>query len=86
MSDHTDNIKFDKIVFGDQNVERRSLSCSGQTCSRSLIVILSQFFGILLSICGSFWRIQLAKTCDQYTVWVDILCNAAGYILRSQNL
>ena len=70
MPDHTDNINLDKIVFADQNVERRSWSCLGQTCSRSLIVFLSQFFVLLLNICGCFWRIHLTKTCDESTVWV----------------
>ena len=86
MPDHTDNINLDKIVFDDQNVERRSWSCLGQTCSRSLIVFLSQFFVILLIVCGGFWRIHLAKTCDESTVWVGILCSAAGYILPSPKL
>ena len=80
MPDQTDNINLDKIVFDDQNVERRSWSCLGQTCSWSLIVFLSPFSVILLIICSCFWRIQLAKTCDESTVRVEILCSAAGYI------
>ena len=86
MLDHTDNINLDKIVFDDPNVERRSWSCLGQTCSRSLIVFLSQFFVILLNICGCSWRIHLAKTCDESTVWVGIVCGATGYILPSPKL
>ena len=86
MPDHTDNMNLDEIVFDDHNVERRSWSCLGQTCSRSLIVFLSQFFVILLIVCGCFWRIHLAKTCDESTVRVGILCSAAGYILPSPNL
>ena len=70
MPDYTDKIILDKIVFDDQNVERRSWSCLGQTCSWSLIVFLSQFFVILLIVCCCFWRIQLAKTCEESTVWV----------------
>ena len=76
----------DKVVFDDQNVERRSWSCLGQTCSRSLFVFLSQFFVILLNICGFFWRIHLAKTCGESTVCVGILCSAAGFVLHSPNL
>ena len=68
MPDHTDKINLDKIVFDDQNVERRSWSSLGQTCSRSLIVFLSQFFVVLLIVCGCFWRIHLAKTRDESTV------------------
>ena len=86
MPDHTDDINLEKIVFHDQSFERRSWSCLGQTCSRSLIVFLSQFFAILLIVCGCFWRIHLAKTYDESTVWVGILCSAAGYILPSAKL
>ena len=86
MSDHPDIIKLVKIVFDDQNVEKRLWSCLGQTCSGSLIVFLSHFIVIFLQICGCFWRIHLAKTCDESTVWVDILCSAAGCILPSPNL
>ena len=86
MPDHTDNINFNKIVFDDQDIEKRLWSCLGQTCSRSLIVFLSQFIVTLLIICGCFWRIHLAKTCDNSTVWVGILCNAAGYNLPSPKL
>ena len=86
MSDHIDNINLDKINFDDQNVERRSWSCLGQTSSRSLIVFLSQIFVTLLIVCGCFWRVHLAKICDESTVWVGILCSAAGYILPSPKL
>ena len=85
MPDHTDKINLDKIVFVDQNVEKRSWSGLGQTCSRSLIVFLSQFFVKLLIVCGCFWRIHLTKTCDEYAVWVGILCSAAGYIYFHQS-
>ena len=68
MLDHTDNIILDKIVFDGQNAERTFCSCLGQSCSRSLISFLSHFFVILLIICGCFWRIRLAKTCDESTV------------------
>ena len=86
MPDHTDSINLDKVVFDDQNVERSSWSCLGQTCSLSLIVYLSHFFVVLFIICGFFRRIHLAKTCDESTLWVGILCSAAGYNLPSPNL
>ena len=86
MPDHTGNINLDKIVFDDQNVEKRLWSCLGQTCSRSLIVFLSQFFVTLLIVCVCLWRIYLAKTFDESTVWVGILCSAAGCILPSPML
>ena len=86
MPDHTNNINLDKIVSDDQKVGRGSWSCLGQTCSRSVVVFLSQFYEILLIICVCFWRIHLAKTCDESTIWVGTLCSAAGYILPSPKI
>ena len=83
MTDQEKNIILGKIVFDDNNQERKSWSCLGQTCSRSLNVFLSQIFVILLIIFGCFWRIHLSKTCGESTVWVGILCSAAGYFLPS---
>ena len=80
MTVQEDNIILGKIVLDDNNQERKSWACSGQTCSRSLIVFLFQLFVTLLIIFGSFWRIHLSKTCDESAVWVGILCSAAGYI------
>ena len=68
MTDQEDNINLVKIVFDDNNQERKSWVCLGQTCSRSLIVFLSQLFVILLVIFECFWRIHLAKTFDESTV------------------
>ena len=86
MPDHTDNINLDEIAFDDQNDKKRLWFCSRQACSRFLIVFLSQFFIILLIICDCFWRKHLAKTRDESTVWIGILCSAAGYILPSPKL
>ena len=54
MTDQEDNINLGKIVFDDNNQERKSWACLGQTCSRSLIVFLSQLFVILVIIFGCF--------------------------------
>ena len=86
MTDQEDNINLGKVVFGDNNQERKSWACLGQTCCRSLIVFLFQLLVILLIIFGYFWRIHLSKTCDESTFWVGILCSAAGYILPSPRL
>ena len=86
MTDLEDNINLGKIVFDDNNQERNSWACLGQTCSTSLIVFLSQVFVILLIIFGCFRRIHLSKTRDESTVWVGILCSAAGYLLPSRRL
>ena len=83
MTELKDKFNLDKTVFDDNNQARKSWFCLGQTCSRSLIVFLSQLFVILFIIFGCFWRIHLSKTCDESTVCVAILCSAAGYILPS---
>ena len=44
MTDQEVNIILGEIVFDDNNQERRSWDCLGQTCSRSVIVFLSQLF------------------------------------------
>ena len=77
MTDQEENINLGKIVFDDNNQERKSWARLGQTCSRSLIVFLSQLFVIYLIIFGCLWRIHLSKICDESTVWVGILCCAA---------
>ena len=61
MTEVEDKINLDKIVFVDNNPERKCWSCLGQTCFRSLIVVLCQLFVILLIIFGCFWRIHLPK-------------------------
>ena len=86
MTDQENNINLGGDVFDDNNQERKSWARLGQTCSRSLIVFVSQLFVILLIIFGCFWRIHLSKACGESTVWVGILCSAAGYILLSPRL
>ena len=73
MTEQEDNFSLGKIVFDDNNQERKSWACLGQTCSRSLIVFLSQLFVSLLIIFGCFWRVQFSKVCDESAVWVEIL-------------
>ena len=86
MTDLEDKVNLGEIAFDGNNQERKSWSCLGQTCSRSLIVFLSLLYVILLIIFGCFWRIHLSKTCDESTVWVGNFCNAAGYTLHSPRL
>ena len=50
MTYQEENINLGKIVFDDNNQERKSWACLGQPFSRSLIVFLSQLFVILLII------------------------------------
>ena len=86
MTELDDKINLDKIVFDENNQDRKSWSCLGQSGSRSLIVFLSQLSVILFIIFGCFWRIHLSEICDESTVWVGIPCSAAGYILPSARL
>ena len=74
MTDQEDKLKLDKIVFDDNNQERKTWTCLGHSCSRSLIVCLSQFFVILLNICSCFWRIDLSETCDVQKLFVWEFC------------
>ena len=68
MIDQEDNNNLGKIVFDDNNQEKKLWACLGQTCSTSLITFLSKLFVILLVVFGCFWRIHLSKTCDEPTV------------------
>ena len=86
MTDQEDNINVGEIVFDDNTQKRISWASLGQTCSRSLVVFLSQLFVISLIIFGCSWRIHLSKTCDESTVWVGFLCSASGHILPSPTL
>ena len=86
MTDQEGNIILGKIFFDDNNQERKSWACLGQTCSRSLIVFLSHLFVILLIIFVCFWRINFSKLSAESIVWVGFLCSAAGYFLPSPKL
>ena len=51
MTEHTDNgLNLGNFVFDDNNQERQSWKCFGQTCNRSLVVFLSQFFCYFVNI------------------------------------
>ena len=50
-----------KILIVDTNQEGKSWSCLGESCSRSLIVFLSQLFDTSLIVFGCFPRIHLSK-------------------------
>ena len=61
MNDQENKINLGEVVFDDNNQEKKSWACSGQTCSRYLIVFLSQIFVILLIIFGCFGEIIFQK-------------------------
>ena len=87
MTEHTDNsLNLCNFVFDDNNQERQSWKCFGQTCNRSLVVFLSQFFVILLILACCIVRITLAETCEETTVWIAILSSTVGCILPSPEL
>ena len=87
MTEHIDNgLNLGNFVFDDNNQERQSWKCFGQTCNRSLVVFLSQFFVILLILACCIVRITLAETCEETTVWIAILSSTVGYILPSPKL
>ena len=87
MTEHTDKgLNLGNFVFDDNNQERQSWKCFGQTCNRSLVVFLSQFFVILVILVPCIVRITLATTCEETTVWIAILSSTVGYILPSPKL
>ena len=61
MTDQEDNINLGENVFDDNNQERKSWASLGQTCSRSLIVFLSQLFVIFLSSLVDFGEFTFQK-------------------------
>ena len=83
MTDQEDKINLGKIVFDDNNQERKFWACLGQTCSRSLIVFLSQLFVVLLIIFGCFWRIKLSKNLRPINClsWNFVQCGRIQYTL-----
>ena len=51
MTVHSDKgLQLGNFFFDDNNQERQSWKCFGQTCNRSLVVFLSQFFVIGFSL------------------------------------
>ena len=87
MTEHTDKgLNLGNFVFDDNNQERQSWKCFGQTCNRSLVVFLSQFFVILVILVCCIVRITLATTCEETTVWIAILSSTVGYIFPSPKL
>ena len=87
MTDHTDKgFQLGNFVFDVNNQERQSWKCFGQTCNRSLVVFVSQFFVILLVLACCIVRITLAGTSEETTVWIAILSSTVGYILPSPKL
>ena len=61
MTDQEANIILGKIVSDDNNQEGKSWACLRQTCSRSMIVLLSQLFVILLIILDAFGEFTSQK-------------------------
>ena len=87
MTKHTDNcLILRNSVFDNNNQERQSWKCFGQTCNRSLVVFLYQFFVILLILACCIVRITLAETCEETIVSIAILSSTVGYILPSPKL
>ena len=57
MIERTDNgLNFGIFFLDDNNQERQTCKCFGQTCERSLVVFVSHFFVILLILLSSIVR------------------------------
>ena len=87
MDDECDKqLNLGKFVFDEENHERKSWKFFGRKCNRSLLVIMCQFFVIVLILACAIVRIMLSTTCEETTVWVAILSSTVGYILPSPKL
>ena len=73
MTDQDYSFNLNRIVSDDNNQEKKSWACLGQTCSRSLIVFLSELFAIMLKVFGCFWTPHLSKTCDESSLQVCVV-------------
>ena len=61
MFDHENKSKLGKTAFDDNNQEKKSWYCLGQSRSRSLINFLPHFFIIMLNIFGWFGEYVFLK-------------------------
>ena len=87
MTEHTDKgLNLGNFVFDDNNQQLHYWKCFGQTCNRSLVVFLFQFFVMLVILVCCIVRITLITTCEETTVWIAILSSTFGYILPSPKL
>ena len=68
MTDKEDKINLGKLVVDDTNQEKKTWACLGRTCSKPLILFLSQLSVFLLIIFDCFWRIHQSETSDKSTV------------------
>ena len=58
-----------KLVFDEENHERKSWKSFGRTCNRFLLVFVSHFFVIVLILACAIVRIMLSTTSEATTVW-----------------
>ena len=87
MVDQCDKpVNLGNFVFDEENQERNSWKLFGRTCNRYLLVLLCQFFVIVLMLVCAIVRTMLSTTCEETTVWVAILSSTVGYILPSPKL
>ena len=83
MTEHTDEgLNLGNFVFDDDNQERQSWKCFGQTCNRTVVVFLSQFFVILVILASCIVPITLVTTCEETTVWIAILVQLVKFYLH----
>ena len=86
MTDHEKIYIPGKIVFDDNNEDKRSWffwdtplpDLRWSFCSGLSVILLIKF--------GDFWKIHQSKTCNEAFVWAEKLFSAAVYILLSPKL
>ena len=75
------------IVFGNDNVERRSwVFCGDRTFPRAEVVFIVQSILVFLLVSVSVTCLIFAETCEETTVWIAILSSSVGYMLPAPKL
>ena len=76
MTDQGVHTNLAEAVLHDNNQDK--IVVRSWTNFITIPVFLSQIFLILLTNFGFLWKVHQAKSCDESTIWMSILLNAAG--------
>ena len=84
--DQTDaTLNIGNFVFDNENHERKSWKIFGHSCTRYLVVFLSQFVVNLSIVACSIVRITLFKTCKESKTWVPFLSSTVVIFYLPRN-
>lgn len=86
--DSADSPALNKIIFDDQNHERRSWKfCNKITLPRSEVVFFTQMVAVMLIIVISSVKLGFySNKCEDKNIWIILLSSTVGYILPNPHL